>query len=49
MAYAGGHLAACHHPRNVGAEEVAGATRSDASPLAAGSERPDVGQSFSIS
>jgi peptide/nickel transport system ATP-binding protein len=38
--YAGGHLAACHHPQHVTAEEVAAATRSDASPLTAGSERP---------
>jgi oligopeptide/dipeptide ABC transporter ATP-binding protein len=36
-----GHLAACHNPRNVSAGELAGATRSDASPLTAG---PDVPQ-----
>jgi oligopeptide/dipeptide ABC transporter ATP-binding protein len=42
-AYAGGHLAACHHPQNVSAEEVARATRSEASPLSAGAEHPDAG------
>jgi oligopeptide/dipeptide ABC transporter ATP-binding protein len=40
--YAGGHLAACHHPLSVSAEEIAGARRSDASPLAAGEELPQV-------
>src|SRR5579875_1746326 len=40
--YAGGHLAACHHPRNVTAAEIASAVRSDLSPLAAGSEMPSV-------
>ena len=35
-----GHLAACHHPQNVSADEVRGATRSDRSPLAAGDELP---------
>ena len=40
--YAGGHLAACHHPLSVGAEEIAAARRSDASPLAAGDELPQV-------
>jgi oligopeptide/dipeptide ABC transporter ATP-binding protein len=38
--YAGGHLAACHHPQHVSAEEVAAATRSEASPLSAGEETP---------
>jgi oligopeptide/dipeptide ABC transporter ATP-binding protein len=38
--YAGGHLAACHHPQNVTAEEIAAAKRSAASPLSAGSELP---------
>ena len=38
--YAGGHLAACHHPQNVSSTEIDGATRSDSSPLAAGSEVP---------
>ncbi|HEX6458070.1 MAG TPA: ABC transporter ATP-binding protein [Thermoleophilaceae bacterium] len=39
--YAGGHLAACHHPQHVSAAEVNGAIRSDASPLSAGPEQPD--------
>jgi oligopeptide/dipeptide ABC transporter ATP-binding protein len=39
--YAGGHLAACHFPQNVTAEEIAAATRSDSSPLSAGSEAPE--------
>ncbi len=38
--YAGGHLAACHHPRNVDPAEIAAATRSDASPLSAGADMP---------
>jgi oligopeptide/dipeptide ABC transporter ATP-binding protein len=38
--YAGGHLAACHHPRNVTAGEIAAATRSDTSPLSAGTDLP---------
>jgi oligopeptide/dipeptide ABC transporter ATP-binding protein len=38
--YANGHTAACHHPRNVGLAEIAAATRSPASPLAAGPELP---------
>jgi oligopeptide/dipeptide ABC transporter ATP-binding protein len=39
--YANGHLAACHHPLNVSAGELAAAERSDASPLGAGAETPD--------
>jgi len=38
--YAGGHLAACHHPLAVSAEEIAAAGRSPASPLNAGDELP---------
>jgi oligopeptide/dipeptide ABC transporter ATP-binding protein len=38
--YAGGHLAACHHPQHVTTEEIAAAGRSVASPLGAGEERP---------
>jgi oligopeptide/dipeptide ABC transporter ATP-binding protein len=38
--YPGEHLAACHHPLNVSAEEIAAARRSDASPLRAGAETP---------
>src|SRR4051794_35082063 len=36
-----GHLAACHHPLSVSAEEIRGASRSEASPLSAGPELPD--------
>jgi oligopeptide/dipeptide ABC transporter ATP-binding protein len=39
--YAGGHAAACHHPQHVTAAEIAAATRSEASPLSAGSELPE--------
>jgi oligopeptide/dipeptide ABC transporter ATP-binding protein len=38
--YANGHLAACHHPLNVSAEEIAAAKKSPASPLSAGDELP---------
>jgi oligopeptide/dipeptide ABC transporter ATP-binding protein len=38
--YASGHLAACHHPQNVSAGELAVAMRSGASPLAAGMDAP---------
>ena len=38
--YAGGHAAACHHPQNVTAEEVAAATRSPLSPLSSGDQMP---------
>ena len=38
--YAGGHLAACHHPQSVTDEEIRAATRSDDSPLSAGEESP---------
>jgi oligopeptide/dipeptide ABC transporter ATP-binding protein len=38
--YPNGHLAACHHPLNVSAEEVAEATKSPASPLSSGDELP---------
>ncbi len=38
--YADGHLAACHHPQNVSAQELSAATRSPASPLAAGDAAP---------
>ena len=40
--YAGGHLAACHHPQHVTADEIARATRSETSPLSAGDAAPDV-------
>jgi peptide/nickel transport system ATP-binding protein len=38
--YAGGHVTACHHPRNVTAAEASAATRSPLSPLSAGEEMP---------
>jgi oligopeptide/dipeptide ABC transporter ATP-binding protein len=38
--YPGGHLAACHHPRNVSSAEIAAATRSPLSPLSAGELLP---------
>jgi oligopeptide/dipeptide ABC transporter ATP-binding protein len=38
--YANGHSAACHHPQNVSAEEIAAATRSPDSPISAGDELP---------
>jgi oligopeptide/dipeptide ABC transporter ATP-binding protein len=38
--YADGHMAACHHPQHVTAEEIAAATRSDASPLSSGDAIP---------
>jgi oligopeptide/dipeptide ABC transporter ATP-binding protein len=38
--YAGGHLAACHHPLNVTAEEIGAARRSESSPASAGEEMP---------
>ena len=39
-AYPNGHLAACHHPRNVEFGEIVAAGRSDASPAGAGAELP---------
>ena len=42
--YPGGHLAACHHPRSVTAEEIAAAERSPASPLSAGRRAPPAAQ-----
>ncbi len=38
--YAGGHLAACHHPQNVTADEIAAARRSPLSPLSSGDQMP---------
>ena len=38
--YANGHQAACHHPRNVSAEEIARAVRSELSPRSAGDDAP---------
>ena len=39
--YPGGHLAACHHPLNVDASELAGVTRSPLSPLSSGGLLPN--------
>jgi oligopeptide/dipeptide ABC transporter ATP-binding protein len=38
--YPNGHLAACHHPMNVSAEEISAATRDETSPLSCGDELP---------
>ncbi len=38
--YPNGHLAACHHPLNVSAEEIAGAFKDPASPLSCGDRLP---------
>jgi oligopeptide/dipeptide ABC transporter ATP-binding protein len=38
--YPDGHLAACHHPLNVTAGELAAATRSDTSPISSGDALP---------
>jgi len=38
--FPGGHLAACHHPRNVTAGDISAATRSSLSPLSSGEELP---------
>jgi oligopeptide/dipeptide ABC transporter ATP-binding protein len=39
--YRNGHLAACHHPLSVSADEIRAAERSDQSPLTAGEELPE--------
>ena len=38
--YANGHLAACHHPMNVSAEEIRAAVKDDTSPASCGDELP---------
>jgi oligopeptide/dipeptide ABC transporter ATP-binding protein len=38
--YPNGHLAACHHPLNVSAEEIKAATKDETSPLSCGDEMP---------
>ncbi|MHB8694621.1 MAG: ABC transporter ATP-binding protein [Solirubrobacteraceae bacterium] len=38
--YAGGHLAACHHPQNLSSQELAAASRSSQSPITAGDQAP---------
>jgi oligopeptide/dipeptide ABC transporter ATP-binding protein len=40
--YAGGHMAACHHPQNVDAAEISAASRSPLTPLTAGDTAPVV-------
>jgi oligopeptide/dipeptide ABC transporter ATP-binding protein len=40
--YAGGHLAACHHPQNVTADEIDASTRSPLSPLVSGDATPSL-------
>jgi oligopeptide transport system ATP-binding protein len=42
--YGGGHLAACHHPRNVTEGELRAAKRSPASPRSAGEELPSLSE-----
>ena len=42
--YPNGHLAACHHPLNVSAEEIRAATKDPASPLSAGDEMPNAAE-----
>ena len=39
--YPGGHLAACHHPQHVTSADIASSSRSPASPLKSGEERPE--------
>jgi oligopeptide/dipeptide ABC transporter ATP-binding protein len=38
--YPNGHLAACHHPMSVTADEIAAATKDPSSPVSAGDEMP---------
>jgi oligopeptide/dipeptide ABC transporter ATP-binding protein len=38
--YASGHMAACHHPQNVTADEITRSTRSELSPLSSGETAP---------
>ena len=42
--YPNGHLAACHHPMNVSAEEIKAAVKDPTSPLSAGEELPEGSQ-----
>jgi oligopeptide/dipeptide ABC transporter ATP-binding protein len=42
--YPNGHLAACHHPMNVSAEEIRTAVKDDTSPHSAGDEMPSAGE-----
>jgi oligopeptide/dipeptide ABC transporter ATP-binding protein len=38
--YANGHLAACHHPLNVSADEIGSAVKDETSPMSSGEELP---------
>jgi oligopeptide/dipeptide ABC transporter ATP-binding protein len=42
--YPNGHLAACHHPLNVSAEEIKSAVKDPSSPLSAGDELPSLSE-----
>jgi oligopeptide/dipeptide ABC transporter ATP-binding protein len=42
--YPGGHLAACHHPLNVTAEDIGAAKRSELSPVSSGDHLPSRGE-----
>jgi oligopeptide/dipeptide ABC transporter ATP-binding protein len=42
--YPNGHLAACHHPMNVSADEISSAEKDPSSPLTAGDELPGAGE-----
>jgi peptide/nickel transport system ATP-binding protein len=39
--YPNGHLAACHHPLNVTADEIAATEKAPSSPLSSGDSLPD--------
>jgi len=42
--YPNGHLAACHHPMNVSAEEIKAAVRDESSPSSCGDHLPDASE-----
>ena len=46
--YPGGHVAACHHPLNVTAEEIAAAKRSELSPVSSGDQLPERGEAGTV-
>jgi oligopeptide/dipeptide ABC transporter ATP-binding protein len=45
--YPNGHMAACHHPLNVSAEEIKAAVKDDSSPLSSGDELPSPAEASS--
>jgi oligopeptide/dipeptide ABC transporter ATP-binding protein len=47
--YPGGHLAACHHPLNVTADEIRAGERDDTSPRSTGDELPDPAEAAAAS